>query len=196
MNASDVNLGEWITHLRRLSDPILNDPFTPYTETEQCLHEITNGEPRVTRPPASPDSEELVWQIAVDPKADIDRLLSRGCPTPIFDQGLFRAIEVWTESELSGLHALWRVARMRCDEELIAWCARLRDWHIEHTQPDNATNRPWALHVFLLHKSPESVHYAQTLLHNSIAMEGRPTPLCARILADAANELEVAHSKK
>ena len=63
----------------------------------------------------------------------------------------------------------------------------VRRWHLEHTQPDNATNRPWALHVFLTMGTPEAVHYAETLLHN--AMVGGPDPLSARILVDAAREL-------
>ena len=99
------------------------------------------------------------------------------------------AIEVWTEEELSGMHALVRLAR-RLDSKQAR--ERLRSavrWHIEHTQPDNGTNRPWALHAFLLEGSPEAHAYAGTLLHNALALSGRPTPLSAWILMDAAAEL-------
>ncbi len=64
----------------------------------------------------------------------------------------------------------------------------VRDWHIENTQPDNATNRPWALHVFLLAGSPEGRHYAETLLHNALVTG--PEPFCAWILMDVATWLE------
>ena len=57
-------------------------------------------------------------------------------------------------------------------------------------EPDNATNRPWALHVFLLASAPECQHYAETLLHNCLVTTGEPEPLSAWILLDAANELE------
>jgi hypothetical protein len=71
---------------------------------------------------------------------------------------------------------------------------RAMRWHLEHTQPDNATNRPWALHAFLLEGSPEGRAYAGTLLHNAIAMGGTPEPLSAWILMDAAAELDLAQT--
>ena len=100
-----------------------------------------------------------------------------------------QAIEVWTEVELSAMHALWRLARHRSDGTLVARLHRAVAWHLEHTQPDNATNRPWALHVFLREGGPEARHYAATLLHNAQAMAVRPVPLAAWILMDAACEL-------
>ena len=120
----------------------------------------------------------LVWQDLVDPGSG-----------PLRSWPEDRAIEVWTEEELSGMHALVRLAR-RLDSKQAR--ERLRSavrWHIEHTQPDNGTNRPWALHAFLLEGSPEAHAYAGTLLHNALALSGRPTPLSAWILMDAAAEL-------
>ena len=108
-------------------------------------------------------------------------------PLVAWDQSV--AIEVWTEEELSGMHALVRLAR-RLDSKQAR--ERLRSAvrrHIEHTQPDDGTNRPWALHAFLLEGSPEAHAYAGTLLHNALALSGRPTPLSAWILMDAAAEL-------
>ena len=69
--------------------------------------------------------------------------------------------------------------------------AELRAWHLEHTQPDNATNRPWALHAFVAAGDPESLLYAETLLHNVAASEARREPLTRWILLDSAQELEL-----
>lgn len=106
---------------------------------------------------------------------------------PLWPSGDWSAIEVWTEAELCGLHALSRLD----DDAVVA--ARLRAallWHLEHTQPDNATNRPWALHAFLLHPQGDGAAraYAETLLHNAEA-QGLEDPASRWILADAAREL-------
>lgn len=99
------------------------------------------------------------------------------------------AIEVWTEEELSGMHALARLARRMHAADALERLRSAVRWHIEHTQPDNGTNRPWAVHAFLAEGSPEAHAYAGTLLHNALALSGRPTPLSAWILMDAAAEL-------
>jgi hypothetical protein len=67
-------------------------------------------------------------------------------------------------------------------------------WHLDNTQPDNATNRPWGLHVFLLEGSAEGRVYAETLLHNATAIRAQVTPVSAWILADAAAELRAVVS--
>ena len=108
----------------------------------------------------------------------------------------FLAIEVWTECELTALHALARFAR-HPDPAIASFsgerAAEAIRWHLEHTQPDNATNRPWALHAFLLAEdgSGEPTAYAGTLLHNMSATEARNEPLSRWILADAARELQL-----
>ena len=66
-------------------------------------------------------------------------------------------------------------------------------WHLEHIQPDNATNHPWAVHLFAAagcevgapHAS-EADLFAQTLAHNALVSMGRPDRISAHILADAA----------
>ena len=108
----------------------------------------------------------------------------------------FLAIEVWTECELAALHALSRFAR-HPDPAIAAFSGERTEeairWHLDHTQPDNATNRPWALHAFLLAEdgSGESTAYAGTLLHNMRATEARSEPLSRWILADCARELRL-----
>lgn len=104
------------------------------------------------------------------------------------------AIEVWTEEELSGLHALWRIGRVASLPPAWDRARAAMRWHLEHTQPDNATNRPWAVHAFLLEGSGEALAYAGTLLHNALAMQGRPDPVSAWILMDAAAELQAQTS--
>lgn len=78
------------------------------------------------------------------------------------------AIEVWSEAELAALHALSHLARR--DASLEGRVDSASRWLMENVQPDNATNRPWALHVFvdrwLRLGDVESHLYAQTLLHN------------------------------
>ena len=129
------------------------------------------------------DREVGLWWAVLDERVEIEPLIAEptsGSLWPVPDVGL----EVWTEVELCGLHALWRIARRRAIPTLMRRVAELRAWHMENTQPDNATFRPWALQVFALEDDPEAQLYAETLLHN--AMITGPEPLCAWILQDAA----------
>lgn len=118
-----------------------------------------------------------------------DRLLAARPGQSLADIAGFRALEVWTECELSALHALARLVRLRPTPARVARLSELRAWHLEHTQPDNATNRPWALHVFVRSGDPESALYAETLLHNVTASCARFEPLSRWILLDCAREL-------
>ena len=85
------------------------------------------------------------------------------------------------DPETSALHAAWFVAKSPAQQERIE---RAVAWHLEHLQPDNATNRPWAIHVFYLHGTPEAEHHAATLIHNVQASGG--TTLAGLLLRDAA----------
>ncbi|MBI1189833.1 MAG: hypothetical protein GC200_04020 [Tepidisphaera sp.] len=112
---------------------------------------------------------------------------------PLYPSLHHEAIETWTEGELCGLHALaWLALGSTADQ------ARLRaaaQWLIENIQPDNATGRPWGVHVFawLGQDDPEADLYAQTLLHNALAGRTEPDVLSAFILWDAANWLSSPH---
>lgn len=65
---------------------------------------------------------------------------------PILPEDPDEAIEVWSEQELSALHAAWWIARSNNDlRERLDAAVR---WHTANLQPDNATNHPWAVHVF------------------------------------------------
>ena len=100
---------------------------------------------------------------------------------PFLQQNEAEAIEVWTDAELSALHAAWFVAQSSEQKERIN---RAVLWHLEHLQPDNATNRPWAIHVFYLHGTPEAEHHAATLIHNVQASGG--ATLAGLLLRDSA----------
>ena len=133
-----------------------------------------------------PQAEVAFWQSRACGKALPPGALDSGQPT-LLASTAFDAIEVFTDAELSALHAMWWIVK---DEPATSPAQRrlrqVRDWHLENTQPDNATNRPWAVHVFLEADTPEGRLYAQTLLHNALALEGRATPLAGAILRDAA----------
>lgn len=71
-------------------------------------------------------------------------------------------------------------------------------WLITEIQPDNATNLPWAVHVFaslaVRDDSHEARMYAETLMHNCMVSSGQPDTLSALILLDAAKQLRTHHA--
>ena len=189
---------DWILHLERLSRasgarpaPALDDPAPP----DRTLHDGQLDDPA--------RGEQLLWHAALAPAdARIDGavdavLRARPERGSLLAPDAFLAIEVWAECELAALHALHRFLRVRrasAGDWRRARLAEAARWHIEHTQPDNSTNRPWALHVFLLLDDPtgEARLYAETLVHNACASDARDEPLSRWILADCARELRLA----
>lgn len=137
--------------------------------------------------------EQRLWRACRGEPIDVGPLLA-GRSGSILAPDAYLAIEVWAECELAALHALHRLARQP-GQDRAALVRRAREaalWHLEHTQPDNATNRPWALHLFAARRAPESALYAETLLHNVAASDARHEPLSRWILLDSARELEAA----
>lgn len=130
----------------------------------------------------------------------IDELISQPGSAPLVAYDGSAAIEVWTERDLSAMHAMSRLldragsgaGRDRLDSAVL--------WHLENTQPDNATGRPWALHVFALrwieNEDADARLYAETLLHNCQVLDGRPDPLSGEILRDSAEAMRASMSKK
>ncbi len=204
----------WAAHLRRLAESGLAgvDPRREWREALARPHWI--GGPLLTamwvrRHGSLPgdfsqahareslrlarDDAALWWVLVEASAGPVERWIDVRAEGSLFRQDACRAIEVWTETELSALHALWHLARRAAGDTAAALSARIASavaWHIQHTQPDNATNHPWAAHVFLLHGTPESRHFAETLVSNCIVLNGRPDPLSAWILLDAAEALE------
>jgi len=192
---SSESPARWAAHLRRLAEPaaISGVPLGA-GELDAPFRAAACGE-AIDLPAEPVQAGELaLWWARVDERVDVDRVISAPTDGSLLPQGLFRTIEVWTDAELSALHALWFLARARRRDDWMQRITRVRDWHLLRTQPDNATNRPWALHVFLLGGTGECVHYAETLLHNCLTLTGRPDPLSAWILLDAARGLEEAAS--
>jgi hypothetical protein len=154
---------------------------------------------------ASPGGEILLWS-AVLSGAGLDALLATGIrwenEGPLWSRDDWSAIEVWTEAELCSLHALFRAGRTAAASGEAGWAEAVRRriesaiaWHLEYTQPDNATNRPWATHAFLVVGGSvdrgAARMYAETLVHNTQA-QASADPTCRWILADAARELRLA----
>lgn len=118
-------------------------------------------------------------------------LRGRGALT---SEGIEAPIEAWTQTELGALHALWSLARRERSDELRARCVDAAGWFMAEVQPDNATNHPWAVHVFAWLWAQRGDHdarmYAEALLHNCMVMLGRPDRFSACVLWHAAGELE------
>lgn len=159
------------------------DAITPFLAFRRC---------ESAEPPALPVGDAALWWAVLHPDRPVT--LSRAAdPAPLFPQG-DEPLEVWTECELSALHALCRLADIRRDEELRSRALSAAAWHLEETQPDNATNRPWAIPVFLALESQRTdgaaSFYAQTLLHNCMTGPAGVEPLSAEILRDGADILD------
>lgn len=153
-------------------------------------------------PPVHADAPDVVlWKsLAESGSIQESAALRRasGRPGPFLDESLIApmgGVEVWTETELASIHALMWDGALRGDRCACMDVLEIARWHIEHTQPDNATNRPWAVHVFLMlgELDPTTAHearlYAQTLAHNCRVTLGVPDAISAQILFDAADAI-------
>ncbi|HLP84612.1 MAG TPA: hypothetical protein VK157_09715 [Phycisphaerales bacterium] len=129
-----------------------------------------------------------LWSALLDSTIPItNQLVGTG---PLFPHLHDRAIEVWTEGELAGLHALWHLAAR--NPALAPRARSAAAWLIAELQPDNATQRPWAIHAFAQLAAEGDIEadmYAQTLLLNAIAGREKPDRFSAAILLNAANYL-------
>ncbi len=196
--------------LRRLAAPIVPDLDPSAVESER-LRAITGfrdelGHRRATDAPLlarllgvhpgapsgdlHPDAA-LWWSLhdhALDPVTLIE-----AADGPLVPSLRRLGVEVWSEGELAALHALSWHANQPERSDLAARVESAARWHLAELQPDNATNRPWAVHVFadLANRSGDAAARAHvgTLVHNSIVSLGRPDRLSAAILLDAADWL-------
>ncbi len=205
-----IDLPRWVEHLRRMAASVaaesdlrgemhaalarprwIGGPLLAwrwFRSQESLLPEVSPQERAESVRMARDDA--ALWWTLMDPQGGpVDRWVDPGGSGPLFKQDLYQTIEVWTETELSALHALWHHARAGM-RELDRRLSSAVAWHLECTQPDNATNHPWGVHVFLLHCTPESQHFAETLVSNCMVLNGKPDPLSAWILLDAAESLE------
>ncbi len=151
-------------------------------------------------PPEEMGADDALWWLlhSHDPLAGV-RIRAQGGPL-LHDPDDQTAIEVRTERELCALHALAEIAIRTGDALLSRRGADAALWHLRELQPDNATNHPWAIHVFvrLARSAPDpserdaALIHAQTQLHSCQVAMGRPDRLSACILLHAARSLERA----
>jgi hypothetical protein len=208
-----MDLGEWSRRLRRIAEPVLAGTplIRPATlaEKQAFVDTFTDeaGHRRVwdafllarllglPRPRAE---EPWLWSwgdIEDTPRRGVTRSPRRGDP-PFFADRDAWALEQETEKELAGLHGWSWLLRDATVRERSAFDAAA-DWILANIQPDNATNHPWAIHVFLElaatgdpRTSTDARLYAETMLHNTIVHQGRPDRFSALILWDAAEALD------
>lgn len=151
--------------------------------------------------PASLRPDELAWWCCHTRGAYHRLPLDWKAAGRLFPEFASEAIETWTDTELSAVHALaWEGLRGR-NHSILSRVARAAEWLLNEVQPDNATERPWAIHVFAAmsldaSRSPEARAaadlYAQTLLNNAMVGRERPDRFSACLLWDAADWLETA----
>lgn len=158
------------------------------------LASLIPGEVPAHPRPATDTSLQL-WHDLVSGR-DPERALVDGTG-PLVAERAELTIETWTERELMSLHALsWMAIRLPGVRPRVASALR---WLIDEIQPDNATNRPWAIHVFAHHAAehsdPEAMLYAETLLHNCHVGLVTPDRFSGLILLSAARWLEWAQSR-
>lgn len=168
-----------------------------------CRHLSVSPGPTPARVIERRDDVTLWWAL-FDPQIDPETLISpvanltRDTITlaaPVISLPA-DTIEVFTQAQLSALHALWHLAAARSRTAWRDRCLAAAAWFIENLQPDNATNHPWAIHVFITLAAenpvlaPNAMLYAQTLLHNSQVHLGYPDAFSALLLADAAAALK------
>lgn len=145
------------------------------------------------RADAGQSIDSALWSALLGEAMDVGGLIAPADgPAPLRPQGGGGAIEVWTETELCAMHALRWLAIERGHDALRRRALNAAVWHVRETQPDNATNRPWAAHVFLEAWGATGDAgcrlYAETLLHNAEA-GAEPTALIAEIVLDCAEAL-------
>ena len=156
-------------------------------------------------PPSTTRRDVRLWAALTEPTVDPLSLIDSPAG-PIAPEAREEGIEVWTEIELASLQALWWHSspsreRMRSnrDAQLGEPCHLVRTrarsharWLMAELQPDNGTNRPWALATFAelaAGGDTDAALYAETLLHNCQVTLGKPDLLSTVLLLDASRLL-------
>lgn len=210
---TSANLLAWAERLKAISEPvvsILRSGSSPERVSAFCDEQGARREvdrlalARVLGVNAARDSADarvsgdvLLWRSLHSGQLEPGTLLApdRGQACPLVHHREGTTIEVWTEVELSALHALWNCARVLERTDLRQRALDAAAWHVLNTQPDNATNHAWATHVFAALGAlgdAQADLYAQTLVHNCCVATGRPDLVSAIALRDGANELYAA----
>lgn len=141
--------------------------------------------------PRTQDLDDRLWWAVHDPEHPVLDVTAGAGP---LDPALAEiAIESRTETELSAMHALFRLGLDRAQPGMIERALMAARWQVAELQPDNGTNHPWGIHVFVVlasrcedaNESGAALMHAQTLLHNCQVQQGRADRLSACILWDA-----------
>ncbi|MBC8108985.1 MAG: hypothetical protein H7Z14_20535 [Anaerolineae bacterium] len=85
--------------------------------------------------------------------------------------------------ELVTLHAAGSFAVQAEDRAVATSVARATAYHAANTQPDHATNQPWALFAFIWNESTRPL--AEQILHTSATQDANTNHLTLMLLADA-----------
>ncbi len=208
----------WAENLRSLATRVLaSDPIDPGTHEDDKRAFLSGfrdemmARPSVVTPfladllcvstapaPAAQEADDALWWLlhAGNPLRGV-RIRSQDGPL-LHAPGDQTAIEVRTQRELCALHALSEIAVRTGDPALSRRCRDAALWHLRELQPDNATNHPWAIQVFIrLANAAEGADerhaamiHAQMQLHSCQVAMGRPDRLSACILLHAARSLE------
>jgi hypothetical protein len=181
----------WVDRLTRMAEPVAgaSPPRLPGGAGEAFRLAVMQAQRAAPEP--VPRGDAGLWWALVDPGAEsaLGSLIDVDGEGPLLAVDQFLAIEVWTESELCALHALFDLGISRKVQVWMERAGRAAAWHLVHTQPDHATARPWAIHGFLLQSTSEATTYAEMLLHNALAMTGEPDINSAWVMLDAARHL-------
>ncbi len=154
--------------------------------------------PSAAEPPATAGRAEidlrLWWQVAADDDARVDVVTPILVATgPLAPHLRARGIEVWTETELCALHALDTLARRSANPALATRRDTAASWLLAEMQPDNATNLPWGVQVFVQRwcdgGDAGALLYAQSQLHACRVSLGVPDARSGLILKHAARLL-------
>lgn len=152
--------------------------------------------------PVRMDLDDRLWWAVHDPDAriaDFGAGANKGTqPCGPLDPSLGEvAIESRTETELCAMHALFRLGLDRGEAGMVERALNAARWQVAELQPDNGTNHPWGIHVFVVlaeraedeHGASGAIMHAQTMLHNCRVAMGRPDRLSACVLWDAGRTL-------
>ncbi len=131
----------------------------------------------------------------------IDAVVSSAISQPGRDNSLHpfspdESLDTWTYRELVSLHALANLALLRRNA---TWSNRVEQialFHLENTQPDNATNQPWG--VFAFAWSAKTRPFAEQQIHDAAAHASNDVsvssnglqPVAAMLLADALRAID------
>ena len=222
MQPSAIDLNVWITRLQRAADLTLGrapgqssggngaalpDPNNFRDEAGHRRHvdapflaAVTGKASVCPQVREGAQVDELLWH-AVCENFSLDRVTALlrqpgSAAGPLFGEAFAGTVEVFTETQLCAMHALHRLAVTHNRPQWLDLVYGTCRWIEQNMQPDNATNHPWAAHVFLMSDAAGvtsgGVMYADTMLMNCQVQQGRPDALSAWILRDAVARLKLA----